>query len=459
MRNYYTIHIKLSLTKEVSFMHDLEADLSDVKEECVLMLPYTQTKKIGFLNKEMRLLVDSAGYKSVLEYEFRTKNPSKPFSSALLQEMKFSLEDMVDPIVIVGIHLTSKQHIDLENYLECIVIDKFELVLEIFAQRAMTEEAKVQIRIAQLKYESPRERLRLMDQLSLEGAWQTERMGFGGIGENPLHVFDASVKKREAHLRGKLETLKKQRIEHRLSRKRYHHDSVYISLVGYTSAGKSTLLNNLVGKSSASVNSRLFETLDTRIRSFKLDDLKIFVTDTVGFMEDLPTFLIDSFRSTLEESVAADILLVLIDGSESTELILQKLEVTLNTLNEVTPQNNRVLVLNKIDTLDQEEVVKRETLLQNTYPEYKSVSVSAIENVQPIIQVIADFRPKKRYFLRYTPDFNFRSFCYEFTKVESEEFGDNWKMTFSIRKPTYGLDLLSQKAKALNVEIELKAVG
>lgn len=440
-------------------MHDLAAESSDMIEESVLLLPYTQTRKILFLNKEMRLLIESAGYKAVLEYEFRSKNSSKLFSSALLQEIKFALEDMVDPLVIVGIHLSAKQHIDLENFLECIVIDKFELVLEIFAQRAMTVEAKVQIRIAQLKYESPRERLRLMDQLSLEGAWQTERMGFGGTGENPLHTFDAGVKKREAHLRGKLETFKKKRIENRLSRKRYHHDSVYISIVGYTSAGKSTLLNSLVGTSSASVNPRLFETLDTRIRSFKLDDLKIFVTDTVGFIEDLPTFLIDSFRSTLEESVASDIVLVLVDGSESPELILQKLEVTLNTLNEVTPQNNRILIINKIDTLEPEEIEKRENLIQNKYPEYKSISISAIVNVQPIIDFIADFRPKRRFYLSYTPDFNFRSFCYEFTKVESEEFGDNWTMTFSIRKSTYGLDFLTQKAKALNLQIELKAAG
>ncbi len=323
-------------------MQNLEAESSDMKEECVLLLPYTRTKKDSFLNTEMRLLVDSASYKAVLQYEFRSKNPSKPFSSALLQELKFALEDITDPLVIVGIHLSAKQHIDLENFLGCVVIDKFELVLEIFAQRAMTEEAKVQIRLSQLKYESPRERLRLMDQLSIEGAWQTERMGFGGTGENPLHIFDAGVKKREAHLRGKLETLKQQRIEHRLTRKRYHHDSIYISIIGYTSSGKSTLLNSLVGTSSASVNPRLFETLDTRIRSFKLDDLKIFVTDTVGFIEDLPTFLIDSFRSTLEESVAADIILVLIDGSESPDLLLQKLGVTINTLNEVTPQNNRI---------------------------------------------------------------------------------------------------------------------
>ncbi len=440
-------------------MNNLEAGSIDMKDECVLLLPYTRTKKEIFLNNEMRLLVDSANYKAVLQYEFRSKNPSKPFTSALLQEVKFAMEDITDPLVIVGIHLSSKQHIDLEKFLECAVLDKFELVLEIFALRAMTEEAKLQIRLAQLKYESPRERLRLMDQLSVEGAWQTERMGFGGTGENPLNIFDANVKKRDAHLRGKLETLKQQRIESRLSRKRYHHDSVYISIVGYTSAGKSTLLNSLVGTNSASVNPRLFETLDTRIRSFKLDDLKIFVTDTVGFIEDLPTFLIDSFRSTLEESVASDIILVLIDGSESPDLILQKLDVTLSTLNEVTPQNNRVLVINKIDTLEPNEINSREDLIQEHYSEYKLISVSAIGNIQPIIDVIADYRPKRRYYLSYTPDYNFRSFCYEFTKVESEEFGDNWKMVFSIRKPTYGLDFMEQKAKTLNVKIELKAVG
>jgi len=115
-------------------------------------------------------------------------------------------------------------------------------VLEIFAERAMTEESKLQIELAQLIYERPRERLRLMHKLGLEGAWHTERSGFWGPGETPLNVFDATMTKKESYLKTKLNLLKQQRENRRQKRKRYYHDSLYVSIVGYTSAGKSTII-------------------------------------------------------------------------------------------------------------------------------------------------------------------------------------------------------------------------
>ncbi len=425
--------------------------------ECILILPYPDTKHDLFLNNEMRLLVKSSNYRILEEVQYRINNTKYLFSTSRIIELKSKLDDLEDIFLIVGSHLTAKQHINLEKKLECLIIDKFELVLEIFALRAMTEEAKIQIQLAQLKYESPRQRLRLMNRLSVEGAWHTERAGFWGTGENPLHEFDAGTKKREAHLKGKLLALKQRREERRMIRKRYHHDSVYVSIVGYTSAGKSTLLNSLTNTQAASVNSRLFETLDTRIRSFQLDDLKVFVTDTVGFIEDLPTFLIDSFRSTLEESLAADIILVIIDGSEpSLDLILQKLTVTINTLNEIIPQNNRLLVLNKIDLISTNQLETRQKLLREHFPEYKIISISAEENVKPVIKAIEAFRPQKRYLLKYTPNHIFRSFCHEFTTVEEESFEDQWLMIFSIRKPTYGLEFIKRKSEVLNITLEIQ---
>jgi GTP-binding protein HflX len=441
----------------VKILKQMETDLMEPRGECILLLPYPNTKNDLFLNHEMRLLVKSSNYKIIEEVQLRINNPNYLFSPGRLIEVKSKIEELVDTFIIVGVHLSAKQHINLEKKLECLILDKFELVLEIFALRAMTEEAKIQIQLAQQKYESPRQRLRLMNRLSIEGAWHTERAGFRGTGENPLHDFDAGTKKREAYLKGKLTSLKQQRVERRINRMRFHHDSVYVSIVGYTSAGKSTLLNALTKTNAASVSSRLFETLDTRIRSFQLDDLKIFVTDTVGFIEDLPTFLIDSFRSTLEESLAADIILIVIDGSESSlDLILQKLNVTINTVNEIIPQNNRVLVINKIDLLSEDQLKIRKELLKKHFPEYKLVSISAEENVEPVLKAIEKFRPPKRYLLRYDPNFNFRSFCHEFTKVEEESFVDPWQMVFSIRKPTYGLDFIKRKAEDLTIQIKIE---
>lgn len=446
------------LSSDVRILQQMESELMEPRGECILILPYPNTKNDLFLNNEMRLLVKSSNYKIMEEVQLRINNPKYLFSPSQLVDLKYRIGEQVDSIIIVGVHLSAKQHINLEEKLECLIIDKFELVLEIFALRAMMEEAKIQIQLAQLKYESPRQRLRLMNRLSIGGAWHTERAGFRGTGENPLHEFDAGTKKREAHLKGKLATLKQQRVERRLNRKRYHHDSLYMSIVGYTSAGKSTLLNALTKTNEASVSSRLFETLDTRIRSFVLDDLKIFVTDTVGFIEDLPTFLIDSFRSTLEESLAADIILIVIDASESSlDLILQKLNVTINTINEINPQNNRVLVINKIDLLTENELETRENLLKKHFPEYEIVCISAKERIEPLTRVIEKFRPKKSYLIKYTPSFIFRSFCHEFATVEKEVFGDHWSMIFSIRKPTYGLDFIKRKAEALQVSIEIEA--
>ncbi len=375
---------------------------------------------------------------------------------AHLDEIKLSLDSMIDPLVVVGTHLSAKQHVNMENMLECRVIDKFELVLEIFELRAMTEEAKVQIALAQQRYESPRERMRLMDRLSVDGAWQTERSGFWGPGENPLHGFDARTKKREAHLRNRLEELKNRRIERRKARKRYHHDSIYISVVGYTSAGKSTLLNSLTQTTDSRTSSRLFETLDTRIRSFQIDDLKIFVTDTVGFIEDLPTFLIDSFRSTLEESLAADIILFVVDASEPTpDLIKQKLTVTINTVNEINPQNDRFIVLNKTDLLEPSVIKNRRQFLQKHFPEFQIIPLSAKKNIDPILKIIDLLRPKVRYKVIFDPNPTFRAFIYENTNVESEEFNNNWTLVFSYRKPRKSLEFFKNKAMSLGIEYEI----
>ncbi len=426
--------------------------------ECVLLLPFPLDERQKFLNKEMRQLLKSAHYYISKEFKIRTNNSKFLFSPYRLQEICYEINNPT--LVIIGSHLTPKQGINLENLFEIQVIDKFELVLEIFAERAMTEESKLQIELARLKYEHPRERLRLMHKLGLEGAWHTERSGFWGPGENPLNVFEASMTKTESQLKNRLAELSKQREKGRFSRKRHHHDSLYVSIVGYTSAGKSTLLNSLTNSQSSSVSSRLFETLDTRVRSFKLEDLKVFITDTVGFIEDLPTFLIDSFKSTLEESLAADIILIIVDASEPMEYILRKTRVSLQTMNEINPQNYRLIVLNKIDLLSVDALNQRLEFLKNKFSEMQIVPISAIEDVEPLIAEIAKFQPKQNYQCSYPPNHQFRAFCWEYTHVLHESFGNSnqWEMIFSLRKPKYGVEILKQQARLLGISIEMEAI-
>lgn len=428
--------------------------------KCVLLLPLPLNERQNFLNEEMRHLLASARYHVIREYEIISNNPKYLFSLHHLYEIKTKIRNELNSdLIVAGSHLSPKTHINLEKLFECQVTDKFELVLEIFAERAMTEESKLQIELARLKYEHPRERLRLMHSLGIEGAWHSWRRGFGGTGENPLNEFEARMTKIESRIKERLSTLSKQREKRRWSRKRYHHDSLYVSIVGYTSAGKSTILNAITQTFSSPESSRLFETLDTRIRSFKLEDLKVFITDTVGFIEDLPTFLIDSFKSTLEESLAADILLIVVDGSESTRQMLRKTQVSIQTVNEINPQNYRILTLNKIDLVDDKMHEKRLKLLKSHFPELPIVSISAIQNIDPLIAEIDKFQPKKRYRCSYSPNHQFRSFCHDFTFVEHETFKNNdWEMVISLRKPKYGLEVLKHRAAALGVKIEMESI-
>jgi GTP-binding protein HflX len=429
-------------------------------QECVLLLPLPLDEQQRFLNEEMRHLLTSARYYVIKEFEIKSNNTKYFFSLHHLNDIKAGINSAFSTeLIVIGSHLTPNIHFNLENFFECSIIDKFDLVLEIFAERAMSEESKLQIELARLKYEHPRERLRLMNSLGLGGAWHSEREGFFGTGENPLNEFEARMTKTEAQLRHKLSLLSKQREDRRASRKRQHHDSLYVSIVGYTSAGKSTILNSLTNSYSSSVSSRLFETLDTRIRSFQFEDLKIFVTDTVGFIEDLPTFLIDSFKSTLEESLAADILLIVVDGSESTEFMLRKAQVSIQTINEINPQNYRILALNKKDLITVEEQKEKLLELENNFPEFPIISISATNNLQPLIAEIDDFRPKKRFKCSYSPNHQFRSFCYDFTNVEHETFENNdWEMVISLRKPKYGIEILKHRAELLGIEIKMEII-
>jgi GTP-binding protein HflX len=242
--------------------------------------------------------------------------------------------------IIVDEHLTTKQIHNLEKLTEVQVIDRERLILNIFSSRATTTESKLQIQLAEIKYQFPR--VREASKL----ASGSERPGKGGMGEYVVDVKLRELKTQMSFIQQKLE------YAHR-KRDLYHHqrmetDLPVVSLVGYTSSGKTTLFN-LLTESNKETSDDLFTTLSTTTRSLKInannDNTKVLLVDTVGFISRLPHYMIDAFKSTLEESLSADLILLLIDSSETIEDIRIKYSSCWSVLGELGVDKSKVLVI------------------------------------------------------------------------------------------------------------------
>jgi len=261
--------------------------------------------------------------------------------------------------IVVDEHLTSKQLHNLEKLTGLKVVDRERLILDIFYSRATTNEAKLQIQLAEIKYEMPR--VREMAKMSSGN----ERAGKGGSGEYVVDVKFRDLKRRMSFIKDKLDEAKKKR-------DLYHQQRVktgmpVVSLVGYTSAGKTTLFN-LLTEEQRETSASLFTTLATTTRSLKIDKKSVLLTDTVGFISRLPTYMIDAFKSTLEESLAADLILLLLDVSEEQENIRIKYSSCWDVLKELKVDDKKVLVvLTKYDSADAQKVeeIARDLQLEN----------------------------------------------------------------------------------------------
>lgn len=260
--------------------------------------------------------------------------------------------------VIVSAELTPLQYFNISKFLpkDMMLIDKFQLVLLIFEQRASSIEAKLQIELARSQYNEVFEKNMYLSKMiggDFEATGGTERRGFGQSGESYFDEVVSDHRKKEAVIKKKLEKIKLDRATRRKARTK--SDNLSLSLVGYTNAGKSTLLNILT-QSEVTTQNQLFTTLGTTTRSFKFHDLPVMITDTVGFLEDLPTRLIDAFRSTLEESIVGDYILLILDCSDSISELERKLEVTISILKEIDVSvENLLFLFNKVDKIEKNE--------------------------------------------------------------------------------------------------------
>ena len=248
------------------------------------------------------------------------------------------------------------------------VLDRFKLILEIFARRATTTEAKLQIQLARLRYELPRakEKVRM--------AKLSEQPGFLGLGRYEVDLYYETIQRQITNLHDKLENIRGKRQLHRAHRLELGYPQ--ISLAGYTNAGKSSLFNTLAGEMVA-VNPALFTTLSTTTRTVDLLGKSVLLTDTVGFIDRLSMTLIEAFHSTLEETIFSELLLLIVDLSEPLNEIKRKLLCCHDTIQKIGASGIPIItVLNKIDLLSKTDMQNKIEFLKDVAP--NPVPVSAL---------------------------------------------------------------------------------
>ena len=303
---------------------------------------------------EVKELARTAGVEpvgSVVQHRAQPANRTY-VGKGKIEELKEQFKRAGAESVIVDGELDPSQQRFLENALDARVVDRTQLILDIFAQHATSAEGKLQVELAQLEYNLPR----------MRGMWKhLERLGGGtgalgagvgtrGPGESQLETDRRLARHRISVLRKRLKDVKKQRATQRKERRR--NSTPTVALAGYTNVGKSTLLNALTG-SEVSVENRLFETLDPTTRGFEHDGRRYLLTDTVGFIRRLPTQLVEGFASTLEETLLADMVLHVVDASASDDEQDRQVSAVDDVLHEIGAGELPVeIVLNKIDRVD-----------------------------------------------------------------------------------------------------------
>ncbi len=304
--------------------------------------------------EELRELAISAGAEVVGELTQKREEPDPVYyiGRGKMEELAVMVSEWGANLVIADAGLNLVQHRNLENFLKIKVVDRVELILDIFAQRAHTKEGKLQIELAQLTYRLPL--------LTGRGVFLS-RLGGGigtrGPGETKLEVDRRRIRDRISLLKKEIEEVRKQRARRRLLRRA--EDIPVIALVGYTNTGKSTLLN-AIANASLYADDRPFATLDPATRRVKLKGGGVILfTDTVGFIRDLPPNLIAAFRATLEEVKEADILLHVVDGSHPK--MVEQMRVVNKILEEDIGVGGKKMIyaINKMDKVSIHEVVKK----------------------------------------------------------------------------------------------------
>ena len=310
--------------------------------------------KLNEYLEELEFLTITAGGTVVKKFKQKVVNPNPKFfiGKGKMEDIRKFINNNKVSMIVFDDELSPTQQANIERFLKCKILDRTALILDIFAQRAKTSYAKTQVELAQYEYLLPR----------LKGLWthlERQRGGIGmrGPGETEIETDRRIVRDKISLLKKKLTVIDKQMKVQRGNR----GSLVKVALVGYTNVGKSTIMN-LISKTNVFAEDKLFATLDTTVRKVVINTLPFLLTDTVGFIRKLPTQLIESFKSTLQEVKDADILLHVVDISHIS--FEQHIASVNKILHEINCHNKYTLmVFNKIDNYNNDDFVERKRLL------------------------------------------------------------------------------------------------
>ena len=394
--------------------------------------------------EEIRELARAAGYRVVETVtQTRTEDPAYHFGEGKVASIADRVRETGASLIIVDNELGPYQTFNIGNRLPTgvRVIDRFRLILEIFGQRARTRKAQLQVELAQLRYELPRAEAKA----SL--AKREERPGFMGLGEYD-EARERDITDRIARIRDELDRIE-QTDEHRREQRRESGFDL-VALAGYTNAGKSTLLRQLAADLDVAENAdvhrdldttaesedSLFTTLGTTTRRADLGRREVLVTDTVGFIADLPHWLVDSFKSTLDSVYRADLLLLVVDVSEPVPEMREKIVTCHDTLSERN-EAPIVTVLNKADAVDDEELERKREALSALAPDPVVVSARTGENVAVLRRRMDAQLPafeRERLVLPMTEEtMSVVSWIHDNAHVEAVEYGEEVVVEFEAR--------------------------
>ena len=351
-----------------------------------VFLDKSKEKEASSLLEELNELVQTLGIgimDSIL-VRVRENFPSHLMGKGKMAEIIEKSKELNCDCIIFDNELSPNQQRNWENDSEILVIDRQEVILDIFSLRARTKEARLQVQLAKMQYTLPR-MARMWSHLDRQGGGSGGGKGGGGAargeGEKQIEVDRRLARKKIDRVKAELEKVRQQRKTQRKERNRA--DLPHAAIVGYTNAGKSSLLNGLT-ESTVLAEDKLFATLDTTTRKLDLEDGQtILLTDTVGFVRRLPHGLVESFKATLEEAVLADFLIHVIDGSS--ENVEEHFQTTLDVLKELGADEKRIIpAINKIDVIS----TKRLEELKIIFPDAVLISVKNGHGIEDLLSKI-----------------------------------------------------------------------